>query len=94
MLGLNPRQFFNQWEAKQKLIAPYTRELFRALSQLQVIATNSDWFISLFAPVVIGGSNYFVDSHLKRLSYGKDINLNCRVDHPGFLNEIKPTRKT
>ena len=29
----------------------------RALSKLQVIARNSDWFIALFAPVVIGRSN-------------------------------------
>ena len=32
---------------------------FRALSKLQVIARNSDWFIALFAPVVIGRSNNF-----------------------------------
>ena len=31
----------------------------RALSKLQAIATNSDWCIALFAPVVIGGSNFF-----------------------------------
>ena len=41
-----------------------------ALSKLQVIAKNSDCFIALFAPVVIGQSQYFVigfsvDSHLK-----------------------------
>ena len=35
--------------------------------QLQVIARNSDWFITLFAPVVIGRSNYFFDSHLKKV---------------------------
>ena len=28
-----------------------------ALSKLRVIARNCDWFIALFAPVVIGGSN-------------------------------------
>ena len=31
----------------------------RALSKLQAIAPNSDWSIALFAPVVIGGSNFF-----------------------------------
>ena len=31
----------------------------RASSKLQGIARNSDWFIALLAPVVIGCSNYF-----------------------------------
>ena len=31
----------------------------RALSKLQVIARNCDWFIALFVPVVIGRSNCF-----------------------------------
>ena len=35
--------------------------------QLQVIARNFDWFLALFAPVVIGRSNYFCDSHLKKV---------------------------
>ena len=47
------RQFFNQWEAKPKPIAPCSRDFFRTLSKLQVIARNSDWFIALFASVVI-----------------------------------------
>ena len=34
-------------------------QVIRAISKLQVIAWNSDWFIGLFAPVVIGQSNYF-----------------------------------
>ena len=35
--------------------------IFPALwaSDIEVIAGNSDWFIALFAPVVIGRSNYF-----------------------------------
>ena len=44
------RQFFNQWEA------PSTRDFSRALSKLQEIASNSDWFVALFALVVIGRS--------------------------------------
>jgi len=44
------RQFFNQWEA------PSTRDFSRALSELQEIASNSDWFVALFALVVIGRS--------------------------------------
>ena len=42
-----------------KPIEPCTRDFSRALSELQVIATNCDWFIVLFAPVVIGRSNCF-----------------------------------
>ena len=51
------RQSFNQWKAKQ--ITPCTRCFSRALSELQVIVDNCDWLIALFAPVVIGWSNYF-----------------------------------
>ena len=40
-------------------IAPCTRDSFRALSELQIIARNCDWFIALFSPVVIGRSNCF-----------------------------------
>ena len=52
-------QFFNQREAKPKPIAPSTRDFSRALSELQVIARNCDWFIALPARVVIGRSNCF-----------------------------------
>ena len=31
----------------------------RALGKLQAIARNSDWFIMLFTPVLVGRSNYF-----------------------------------
>ena len=53
------RQFFNQWDAKPKPIAPCTRHFSRASSELQVIARNCDWFMVLSAPVVIGRSNCF-----------------------------------
>ena len=53
------RQFFNQWEAKPKPIAPCTRDFSRASSELQVIARNCDWLIALPAPVVIGRGNCF-----------------------------------
>ena len=60
MIGLrDSRQFLNQWEAKQKPIAPCTRDFSRALSELQAIAGNCDWLIALSAPVVIGQSNCF-----------------------------------
>ena len=60
VIGLeDSRQFFNQWEAKPKQTAPCTHDFSRAKSELQVIARNCDWFIALFAPVVIGRSNCF-----------------------------------
>ena len=39
------------------------RDCSRALGNLQAISRNSDWFITLFAP--IGRSNYFGIGHLK-----------------------------
>ena len=58
VIGLkDSRQFFNQRESKP--IAPCTCGFSRALSELQVIARNYDWFIALPAPVVIGWSNCF-----------------------------------
>ena len=39
--------------------APCTRDVSRAMSELQVIARNCNWFIALPAPVVIGRSNCF-----------------------------------
>ena len=53
------RHFYNQWESAPKPIAPLTRYFSRVFSKLQVIPRNSDWFIALFTPVVIGPSNYF-----------------------------------
>jgi len=53
----------------EKEIAPCTRYVSRAWSKLQVTASNSHWFIALFAPVVIGRDDYFgiafFDSHLQ-----------------------------
>ena len=51
------RQIFNQREEKSKPIAASTRDFSRALGKLH--ARNCDWFIALFAPVVIGRSNNF-----------------------------------
>ena len=60
VIGLkDSRQFFNQWEAEPKPIAPCTRDISRASGELQVIARNCDWFMELFVPVVIGRSNCF-----------------------------------
>ena len=52
-------QFFNQWEAKPKPIAPCTRHFSRASRELQVIARNCDLFMALFVPVVMGRSDCF-----------------------------------
>ena len=38
---------------KKKTIAPWTRDFHYVLSKLRVTARNSDWFIALFAPVVV-----------------------------------------
>ena len=47
MIGVkDSRQFFNQWETKP--IAPCTSDFSRALSELQVIPRNCDWFFALF----------------------------------------------
>ena len=54
-----PRQFFHQREAKAKPIVPCTRDFSRAFNKLMVVARNSDWFIALLAPVLIGRSYYF-----------------------------------
>ena len=51
--------FFNQVEVKPKPITLCKHGFFCTLSNLQVITRNSDWFIVLFAPVVIGQSNHF-----------------------------------
>ena len=44
--------------SKTKTIRNLYARFSRALSKLQEIARISDWFIALFAPVVIGRSNY------------------------------------
>ena len=57
MIGFKAsRQFFSRWEAKPKPIAPGARDFSRPLSKLQIIARNFDWFMALYAPVVIGRS--------------------------------------
>ena len=63
MIGLKiSRQVFNRLEDKP--IAPCTRDFSCALSKLQIIARNSDWFIALFALSVIGHSYYFSNGFL------------------------------
>ena len=45
--------------AKPIPFAPCTRDFSRALTELQTIARNCDWFMELFVPVVIGRNNCF-----------------------------------
>ena len=60
VIGLKiSRRCFHQWEANPNPIVPGRCDFSRPLSKLQVIATNSDWSMALFAPVVIGRSTYF-----------------------------------
>ena len=55
VIGLkDSRQFFNQWEAKPKSIAPCTRDLSRASSELHVIARNCDWGLCLLLLWLVG----------------------------------------
>ena len=55
---LNPVPvFFNRWPAKPKPITPCIFDFPQAM--LQILAGNSDCFIVLFAPVVIGENDYF-----------------------------------
>ena len=52
---------FGDWlkRVAPKPIAPCTCDFSRPSSELQVIARNCDWFMTLFAPAVIGRSNRF-----------------------------------
>ena len=51
--------FSTKWEAKPITIATCTRASFRALRQLRVIASHSDWFVRWFASLVISQNDYF-----------------------------------
>ena len=61
------------------------RDFSRALSKFQIIARNYDWFIALFAPVVIGRSNCFgfgfFDSHLKTALMIKAHHIMMKAHH-------------
>ena len=60
---------FYQWEAKPKSIEACKCDFSYTLSKLQVISSNSDWFMTLSAPVVIGLNIVTlmlnIESHLK-----------------------------
>ena len=54
---LGPTAIFPTSEKQIQNQSHLVRDFSRALSKLQVIVGNSDWFIALFAPVVIGRGN-------------------------------------
>ena len=53
------RHFLNQSEVKPKPLVTCSPAFSRALRRLQVFATSSDWFITLFAPVLIGQNDLY-----------------------------------
>lgn len=53
----------------------------RAWHRLHVFALNSDWFIALFAPFVIGQSNYFSFCFTKLIKALRLINSSNRDEH-------------
>ena len=55
-IGLKSRANFPTNEEQNPM--EYTRDFSRALSKSQVSTRNSDWFVALYAPVVIGQGNY------------------------------------
>ena len=60
-MSLNTAPIFPLQNSATRLLRVFirTRDFSRASSELQVIARNCDWFMALFAPAVIGGSNCF-----------------------------------
>ena len=65
----NVAPVFRRMRSKPKTSGTLYAPFSCTLSKLNLIAENSDWFIALFAPVVIGQSDYFwywiFDSHMK-----------------------------
>ena len=94
---------FQPMGSKTKTNGTLNVRFSRALSKLQVIAWNSDWFIALFDPIVIDRScevwYRFFDSHLKTaLSRSLGIScsklLKCVKLHLGlFLKKKKKKKK-
>ena len=54
---------FQPMRSKNKNQSHLVRAIYPALSASYTISRNYDWFIALFAPVVIGRNNYFVIGH-------------------------------
>ena len=55
----NTCNLLNQSAAKPKPIMPCSHAFSLTWHRLHIFASISDWFIALFASVVIGQSNYF-----------------------------------
>ena len=91
MIGLkDSRQFFSQWEAKPKPIAPCTRDFSRALNKLQVIARNCDWFIALFAPVVVGRGNFALVLVFRKSFENRSNGQTCRRINVARTSKLNP----
>ena len=62
------------------------------LNKLQVTARNSDWFMVLFAPVVIGQSDYFgtgfFDSHLKTTLFSVTFMFSQYYEYVAILESL------
>ena len=65
-----------------------TRDFSRALIKLVVIAKSSDWFIVLFAPVVIGPSHDETQVGLSGSTFKE-----CGVVDPAFLSYLNVITK-
>ena len=76
--------FFQPMRSKTNRTS-YAR-FFPRFEQVTVIANSSDWFIALFALVVIGRSNYLLNSYLERFSN------DCRKTKTKVTTPINHTR--
>ena len=74
--------FFNQWETKPTPIATCMHTFSRVLCWLHGITSYFDWFIALFASVVIGQSNrpFAVYYHMMQIT--PCWRANCTLGHP------------
>ena len=67
---------FNRWEAKTN--RTLYSWFFPLLRKWQAIARNSDWFVALFAPVVIGRSIYLVYRFCTAaILHGSTLKITC-----------------
>ena len=93
------------WSVRQSLLTVPLRTSFTgtikfhwALTKLQVIPRNSDWFVALFAPVVIGRGNYFtigfstVSCKPLHLLWAQVVQLQTQISPGTVLGKILDAR--